>query len=110
MKTILSTLCVFLVSTAVFAVDIPFTWKLNPPMEMVTSYVIEYSRPGTVNSNFVPVVTISGNTNFGVVRGLPLATYKFRLVAKNGVGSSIVSQEITVPTNAPSQPIEFRIP
>lgn len=109
MKKLLSTICVLLVTAAVFAVDLPFTWKFNPTSDMVTSYVIEYSRPGTVNSNFVALLTLPGTTNSAVARNLPLGTYKFRLVAKNGVGSSLPSEEIVVPTNAPTIPLEFKL-
>lgn len=109
MKKILSAVFALFISASVFAVDIPFTWKFNPISDMITSYVIEYARPGTVNSNFVAVVTILGTTNSAVVKNLPLGTYKFRLIAKNGIGSSVPTQEIMVPTNAPSTPLEFRI-
>jgi len=109
MKKILSIICILFISVAAFAVDIPFTWKFNPTSDMVTSYVIEYARPGTINSNFIAVLTLSGTTNGAIVRNLPLGTYKFRLIAKNGVGSSLPSEEISVPTNAPTIPLEFKI-
>jgi hypothetical protein len=94
-----------ILSSCVFAGDFWFTWKHNPTNEFVTSYVIEQSK--SPNTNFVAVVTISGTTNVGVIKGLTAGTYKFRLVAKNGVGTSKPSSELSYPTNAPSAPLEF---
>lgn len=86
--------------------DLWFTWKASPANEMVTSYVIEQAKlPST---NFVPTVTISGTTNVGVVRGLTAGSYKFRVVAKNAVGSAPPSNEVSYPTNAPFTVLEFQ--
>lgn len=106
MKKFLSiSLTLLFLSSATFAADFWFTWKHNPTNEFVTSYVIEQSK--APSTNFVAIVTVPGTTNVGVVKGLTAGTYKFRLVAKNGAGTSQPSSELSYPTNAPSVPTEF---
>ena len=110
MKKFIVTLALFAVLVLQAAVsttyDLWFIWKANPPSESVLNYVIEKATAPNTNS-FIPVVTISSTTNVGVVKGLTPGTYRFRLVAKNGVGSSLPSNILNYPTNAPSTAAEF---
>lgn len=111
MKKLLITLAALTTLTLAWAAttntyDLWFTWKANPAYESVTNYVVEQAK--APSTNFVPVVTIAGTTNVGVVRGLTSGTYKFRLVAKNGVGSSPPSNVLNWPTNAPTTVLEFQ--
>jgi hypothetical protein len=91
---------------SVHAYDLWFTWTASPVAENVTSYVLE--RATLPSTNFIAVVTVSGTTNVGVIKGLTPATYKFRVIAKNGVGSSPPSNVLTYPTNSPSQILDFQ--
>ena len=97
------TLSVF-VSTAL-SLDLWVTWKPGNTNEFVTSFVVEQAK--APSTNFVAVVTFPGTTNVGVIKGLTSGDYKFRLIAKNSVGSSAPSNVISYPTNAPATPIEF---
>lgn len=96
----------FTVLTAESTTDLWFTWRVSPANEMVTSYVIEQAK--APSTNFVPVVTVVGTTNVGVVKGLTAGSYKFRVVAKNAVGSAPPSNEISYPTNNPAAVVEFQ--
>lgn len=111
MKKLFATILILAALTFAWAAtpstyELWFTWKASPAYESVTNYVIEQVK--LPNTNFVPVVTISGTTNVGVVRGLTAGTYKFRVVAKNGVGSSPPSDVLNYPTNSPSTLLEFQ--
>lgn len=94
------------VISATSTTDLWFTWKESPPSEMVTSYVIEQAK--SPSTNFIPVVTVSGTTNVGIVRGLTAGSYRFRVVAKNAVGSAPPSNEVSYPTNSPAAVVEFQ--
>lgn len=89
------------------ALDLWFTWTPNPSNEAVTGYVIQQAT--LPNTNFVDVVTAPGTTNVWPVRSLPNGSFKFRVVAVNGVGRSVPSAELVYPTNAPSQPQNFQL-
>lgn len=89
-----------LAAVSVCAVDVKIGWESNLPQEMVEKYVI-YQAKGT-NVSFVPVVTVSGTTNVGVVKNLTPGVYRFIVVAQNGIGNAPPSNEVTVPTNAPT--------
>jgi hypothetical protein len=111
MKKILASLIIaatltFSWSATPITYDLWFTWKANPVHESVTSYVIE--KATLPSTNFVSVVTVSGTTNVGVVRGLTPGTYMFRVYAKNGVGSSLPSNVLNYPTNPPTPMLEFK--
>jgi hypothetical protein len=106
MKKFLTILAVLMVTSTVLAVDLWVTWKPGNTNEFVTSFVVEQAK--APSTNFVPVVTFSGTTNTGVIRGLTPGDYSFRLIAKNSVGSSPPSNVISYPTNAPSSPVEFK--
>jgi len=106
-KTLFVIATIAFLTTTVLATDLWLTWKPNPSSEMVTSYVIEQAK--APSTNFVPVVTVSGTTNVGVVKGLTAGSYKFRVVAKNAVGSAPPSNEVAFPTNAPSPVFELSI-
>lgn len=88
-----------LTAVAAYAVDVKLGWDLNPVHEMVDKYVI-YQAKGT-NASFVPVVTVL-NTNVGVVKNLVPGTYRFIVVAQNGVGIAPPSNEVMIPTNVPT--------
>lgn len=106
MKKLLTVLAILTALTlSVLATDLTFSWKANHTNEMVTSYVIESSKVAPY-TNFIPVVTIAG-TNVGTIRGVT-AYAKYRVVAKNGVGSSPPSNTADYPTNAPTAPVEFK--
>ena len=110
MKKIFATFALLVMFTLAWAAtpstyDLWFTWKANPVYESVTSYVVE--KATLPNTNFVAVITVSGTTNVAVVKGLSAGSYKFRLIAKNGVGSSGPSNVLDYPTNAPTTVLEF---
>lgn len=92
-------------TSSALALDLAFVWTLNPSNEMVTSYIIQ--KATLPSPNFVNVVTCAGTTNYGIVKGLGNGSYKFRLVAINGVGQSPPSNELSYPTNTPGSPINF---
>ncbi len=100
MKKLIGLIGALVLATTVCAVDVKLGWDLNPPHEMVDKYVI-YQAKGT-NISFVPVVTVPGTTNVGVVKGLSLGTYRFIVIAKNGIGMAPPSNEISIPTNSPT--------
>jgi hypothetical protein len=111
MKKLLLTLSVLVTLTNAWSAtnstyDLWVTWRASPAYESVTSYVIEQAKlPST---NFVPVVTIPSTTNVGSIKGLTPGTYKFRVIAKNGVGSSLPSNVLDYPTNSPTPLLEFQ--
>jgi len=108
MKKALSILLLtIMLVTSVSAVDLWFKWTPNPTNEMVTSYVIQQASGNS--TNFFDVVTAPGTTNVWPIRGLGNGSYKFRLIAVNGVGRSIPSSVLSYPTNTPSQPTNFQI-
>lgn len=100
-----------IIASPALGIDLYFTWKANPSAELVTSYVIyQANNIGSTNFGpFRPVSTAPGSTNVWPVRGLSPGTYKFRVVAINGAGGSLPSNEVTYPTNNPSKPLEFQI-
>jgi hypothetical protein len=100
MKKTIGLIIGMLTAVAVYAVDVKLGWEANPPQEMVEKYVI-YQARGT-NVSFVPVVTVLGTTNVGVVKNLTPGTYRFVVVAQNGIGNAPPSNEVMVPTNAPT--------
>lgn len=99
MKKTIGLIIGMLAAVTVYAVDVKLGWDLNPVHEMVDKYVI-YQAKGT-NASFVPTVTVM-NTNVGVVKNLTPGTYRFIIVAQNGVGVAPPSNEVLVPTNAPT--------
>lgn len=100
MKKTIGLIIGMLTAMAVYAVDVKLGWEANSPQEMVEKYVI-YQAKGT-NVSFIPVVTVPGTTNVGVVRNLAPGMYRFVIVAQNGVGNAPPSNEVSVPTNVPS--------
>jgi hypothetical protein len=100
MKKTLGLIIGMLTAVAVYAVDVKIGWESNPVHEMVDKYVI-YQARGT-NASFVPVVTVPGITNVGIVRNLVPGTYRFVVVAQNGAGIAPPSNEVVIPTNAPT--------
>ena len=100
MKKTLGLIIGMLAAVTVYAVDVKLGWDFNPANEMVDKYVI-YQARGT-NVSFIPVVTVPGTTNVGLVRNLVPGTYRFIVVAQNGVGNAPPSNEIVVPTNSPT--------
>lgn len=99
MKKTIGLIIGMLAAVTVYAVDVKLGWDLNPVHEMVDKYVI-YQAKGT-NASFVPAVTVL-NTNVGIVKNLSPGTYRFIIVAQNGVGVAPPSNEVMVPTNAPT--------
>lgn len=99
MKKTIGLIIGMLAAVTVYAVDVKLGWDLNPAHEMVDKYVI-YQARGT-NASFTPVVTVL-NTNVGVVKNLTPGTYRFIVVAQNGVGIAPPSNEVMVPTNSPT--------
>ncbi len=87
------------------AIDLWFAWTPNQPAEGVTSYVIQQAV-GT-SSTFSDVVTAPGNTNRWVIKSVSAGSYKFRLVAVNGIGRSQPSSVILFPSTLPSAPGDF---
>lgn len=108
MKKIFASLfAIMFIAASVSAVNLWFIWDANPESEMVTSYIIQQVKlPAT---NFVDVVTVIGTTNVGVVKNLKAGTYKFRIVAINGLGRSLPSTEVNYPTNTPTVVTNFQI-
>lgn len=109
MKKLITTLSLIaaLVGTA-FAADVTFTWTKNPAHELVSTYVIEYTKiPGV--TNWTSLTSVPGTTNTAIVKGIqPGFKYSFRAFAVNGVGKGTnLSNIILIPTNAPSAVVEF---
>lgn len=100
MKKTLGLIIGLLAAVTVYAVDVKLGWEFNPAHEMVDKYVI-YQARGT-NVSFVPVVTVPGTTNVGLIRNLVPGTYRFVVVSQNGKGSAPPSNEVMVPTNLPT--------
>lgn len=100
MKKTIGLIIGMLTAIVVNAVDVKIEWESNPAKEMVEKYII-YQAKGT-NVSFVPIVTVPGTTNIGIVKNLIPGMYRFVVVAQNGVGSAPPSNEIVVPTNAPT--------
>lgn len=107
MKTFMA-IYLIMAALSVGAYDLWFTWTASPAADVVSNYVIEQAK--LPNTNFVAVVTVSGLTNVGVVKGLATSSkYQFRIVAKNMAGASLPSNVVTFPTNAPSQISDFQL-
>lgn len=115
MKKMLSILIstVVLFAASAVAVDLTCQWKANPPNELVSSYVVEIAKDSPNFTNFVPVITVSGNQTNGIVRGITQANTpngcKLRVVAKNIKGSSGPSNTDTYPKVVPTVPVQFNI-
>lgn len=112
MKKILYTIATLGVTAIVLAqttlpYDVWFQWKLNPAEEAVTSYVIEQAKVSPY-TNFVPLVTISPTTNRAVIRSQTVPYAKYRIVAKNNVGSAPPSNEVGYPTTLPTATTNFQ--
>jgi len=82
--------------------DISLRWTPNPPVQMVTKYVV-YQAVGSATNNFVPVVTAFG-TNAVKVRVTSAGLYFYKISAFNGVTNSPLSEAVQVPKDAPSTP------
>ena len=83
--------------------DISLRWSNNPPIQMVSKYIV-HQATGT-STNFIPVVTANG-TNFAKVRVNSPNTYKFKIQAVNGVTNSPLSSFVQVPQVPPTTPAE----
>jgi len=105
-KLILSSLVLMAFTIGVLAVDLTFSWKANSTNELVTAYTIEQAKD-TYMTNFAPIITVTG-TNIGVVKNVNVGA-KYRVVAKNVAGTSGPSNTAMYPTNAPSNPTEFKL-
>jgi hypothetical protein len=110
MKKMLSTLilAVTLFVTSATAIDLTCNWKANPTNEMVSNYIVEVAKDAPVFTNFIPVVTVSGNTNVALIRGITTAS-AFRVRAKNIQGTSGPSNTDKYPKVTPTVPVEFII-
>ncbi len=102
MKRILAiALATLLIAPAVFAdtYDVYLRWNANPPLEMVTKYVVhQRTLPAT---NYIAVVTATG-TNAAKVRLPGPGSYSFKIVAWNGLTNAAPSDAANWPTNGPS--------
>lgn len=108
MKKLLSvilSLSILLTPIAIGAADLTFGWKLHDQIEFVSNYVIEY-KGTTTNAVFSPLVTVA-YTNVAVVKNAKDGSY--RVVAKNIAGNSPPSDVVIVPTNIPTQTLEFQL-
>jgi hypothetical protein len=82
--------------------DINLRWTPNPPVQMVTKYIV-HQAIGSPTNVFVPVVTAFG-TNFAKVRVNSAGLYFYKVQAVNGVTNSPLSEAVQVPKDAPSTP------
>ena len=94
----------------VMGADIWFTWTHNPPIELVSSYRMEYQKLPVV-TNWTYLTSVPGTTNVAIVRGVQSGfTYKFRMFAQNSVGiGTNLSNVILLPTNAPSAVLNYQL-
>ena len=106
LSAILLSITVFVMSAP--AIDLTCTWKANPTNEMVSNYIVEVAKDAPVFTNFIPVVTVSGNANVALIRGVTTAS-AFRVRAKNIQGTSGPSKSDKYPKNAPTIPVDFII-
>lgn len=94
----------------VLGADVWFTWTQNPPIELVSSYRMEYQKlPAVTTWTFL--TSVPGTTNVAVVKGIQGGyTYKFRMFAQNslGVGTNL-SNVIQIPTNTPSAVLNYTL-
>lgn len=90
-----------------FTADISLRWKANSPTQFVTKYVIHQAKDSL--TNYIPVVTAYG-TNVAKVRITSAGTYRYKISAVNGAGTSPLSTNLVQwPTQSPTTPEELNV-